>query len=127
MASGIENGSLAGSAGNASLNGNDGNNKLTGNDGANVLTGGEGDDTLDGGAGDDVLIGGEGGDTYYVDSVDDEVYGEPELVLCVPYVPKHEHCPDAPSLRALSQQDESDEDVPAKPSPFAVLARLKKD
>ena len=76
LASGIENGSLAGSAGNASLNGNDGNNKLTGNDGANVLTGGEGDDTLDGGAGDDVLIGGEGGDTYYVDSVDDEVYDE---------------------------------------------------
>ncbi|WP_281399879.1 hypothetical protein [Microvirga zambiensis] len=76
LASGIENGSLAGSAGNASLNGNDGNNKLTGNDGANVLTGGEGDDTLDGGKGDDVLIGGEGGDTYYVDSVDDEVYDE---------------------------------------------------
>ncbi|MBJ7264572.1 MAG: DUF177 domain-containing protein [Burkholderiaceae bacterium] len=52
---------------------------------------------------------------------------EDELVLCVPYVPRHEHCPDASSLRAPMQQDESAEDVPAKPSPFAVLARLKKD
>jgi uncharacterized protein len=52
---------------------------------------------------------------------------EDELLLCVPYVPKHEYCPDAPSLHASTRQDESTENVSARPSPFAVLARLKQD
>ena len=52
---------------------------------------------------------------------------EDELVLCVPYVPKHEYCPDDPSLPASMQQDESAENVLARLSPFAVLARLKQD
>ncbi|WP_345252458.1 DUF177 domain-containing protein [Pigmentiphaga soli] len=42
---------------------------------------------------------------------------EDELILCVPYVPKHDVCP------AGSGQEAGQ--APGKPSPFAVLARLK--
>lgn len=43
-----------------------------------------------------------------------------ELILSVPYVPKHEVCPASPVVDAL-------EDSSAAPSPFAALASIKKD
>lgn len=47
---------------------------------------------------------------------------EDELILALPYVPKHEVCP---SLhKALEAPEGSDT---GRPSPFAVLAELKKD
>jgi uncharacterized protein len=62
---------------------------------------------------------------------------EDELILCVPYVPRHEVCPD-PIVASLSgtgdtqdQQEQIDADEAAdgaqdkRPSPFAVLAQLK--
>ncbi len=47
---------------------------------------------------------------------------EDELILALPYVPKHEVCPSLP--KELSASEGSD---PGRPSPFAVLAELKKD
>lgn len=49
---------------------------------------------------------------------------EDELILSLPSVPKHEVCPSAPGLPEPS--DEPDAEV-VRPSPFAVLERLKKD
>jgi len=47
---------------------------------------------------------------------------EDELILEVPYVPRHEQCTDM----ASSESDDSEEGVgEARPSPFAVLAQLK--
>ncbi|MGB3287749.1 MAG: DUF177 domain-containing protein [Burkholderiaceae bacterium] len=46
---------------------------------------------------------------------------EDELILGLPYVPMHEVCP---SPEPLSQEPDVDT---ARPSPFAVLGRLKKD
>ncbi|CAM5327462.1 Large ribosomal RNA subunit accumulation protein YceD OS=Eoetvoesiella caeni OX=645616 GN=DFR37_101597 PE=3 SV=1 [Eoetvoesiella caeni] len=50
---------------------------------------------------------------------------EDELILCLPYVPKHEVCPS--SLVALPEQDEPPTEEHVRPSPFAVLGKLKKD
>ena len=47
---------------------------------------------------------------------------EDELILALPYVPKHEVCP---SLPKGLESDPGSESV--RPSPFAVLAELKKD
>ena len=47
---------------------------------------------------------------------------EDELILALPYVPKHEVCP---SLPVGLESDQGSESV--RPSPFAVLAELKKD
>lgn len=47
---------------------------------------------------------------------------EDELILSLPYVPRHTQCPHLPE--ALAIQDEEAEDE--KPNPFAVLSQLKK-
>jgi uncharacterized protein len=47
---------------------------------------------------------------------------EDELILALPYVPKHEVCPSLPE--GLETDEGSDT---GRPSPFAVLAELKKD
>ncbi len=47
---------------------------------------------------------------------------EDELILALPYVPKHEVCPSLPD--ALKSAEGGDTD---RPSPFSVLAKLKKD
>ena len=47
---------------------------------------------------------------------------EDELILTLPYVPKHEVCPSLP--KALETAEGGDT---RRPSPFAVLADLKKD
>lgn len=47
---------------------------------------------------------------------------EDELILALPYVPKHEVCP---SLHQALEAPESSDT--SRPSPFAVLAELKKD
>lgn len=46
---------------------------------------------------------------------------EDELILALPYVPKHEVCPSLPK-ELDSEGGDAD-----RPSPFAVLAKLKKD
>src|SRR5690625_6924252 len=48
---------------------------------------------------------------------------EDELILGLPYVPMHEHC----STEALERTQQSQGDGPEKPSPFAVLSKLKKN
>lgn len=52
---------------------------------------------------------------------------EDELVLCLPYVPKHEVCPPSATLTSLAQAEVVEEPVEKRPSPFAVLAGLKTD
>lgn len=47
---------------------------------------------------------------------------EDELILSMPYVARHDTCPELPE--ALKSQDEEAEDE--KPNPFAVLSQLKK-
>ncbi|SHI28331.1 YceD family protein [Pollutimonas bauzanensis] len=47
---------------------------------------------------------------------------EDEIILCLPYVPKHDVCPSLPEL--LEEEPGSDS---VRPSPFAVLDQLKKD
>ena len=47
---------------------------------------------------------------------------EDELILSLPYVPRHEQCPELPE--ALQTQEE--EAIDEKPNPFAVLSQLKK-
>ena len=47
---------------------------------------------------------------------------EDELILALPYVPKHDVCPSLPKGLESDQGSES-----VRPSPFAVLAELKKD
>lgn len=49
---------------------------------------------------------------------------EDEIILVLPYVPKHDVCPTA--LNHLSPPEDSQADEVA-PSPFAVLGRLKKN
>lgn len=46
---------------------------------------------------------------------------EDELILALPYVPKHEACPALPEALADSGAGQT------RPSPFAVLGKLKKD
>ena len=47
---------------------------------------------------------------------------EDELILALPYVPMHEVCPSLPKELEASEGGDTD-----RPSPFAVLAKLKKD
>lgn len=47
---------------------------------------------------------------------------EDEFILSLPYVPRHEVCPELPE--ALANQDEEVEEE--RPNPFAVLSQLKK-
>jgi len=47
---------------------------------------------------------------------------EDELILALPYVPKHDVCPSLPEELKSAEGSES-----GRPSPFAVLAELKKD
>lgn len=61
-------------------NGNELNNVITGNSDYNNLRGGAGDDVLDGKAGDDYLFGGLGNDTYIIDSTNDYMYEDDDLV-----------------------------------------------
>ncbi|QHS37088.1 hypothetical protein GWQ43_13905 [Alcaligenes faecalis] len=51
---------------------------------------------------------------------------EDELILSVPYVPRHEVCPDTQSLSMEAKSDDLDESAFERPSPFAVLGSLKK-
>lgn len=46
---------------------------------------------------------------------------EDELILSVPYVPKHDVCPGAQA----KDSEASQEPVVKRPSPFAVLEQLK--
>ncbi len=75
-----------------------------------------------------------GDDSFDEDSLDEpeklvgsrqfDVLGliEDELILEVPYVPRHEQCPDM----AETESDDTEEDKgEARPSPFAVLEQLK--
>lgn len=48
---------------------------------------------------------------------------EDEVILALPYIPRHDVCPSLP--RALSEEDESGLET-EKPNPFAVLGKLKK-
>jgi len=47
---------------------------------------------------------------------------EDELILALPYVPKHEVCPSLPKVLEAAEGSDT-----GRPSPFAVLAELKKD
>lgn len=49
---------------------------------------------------------------------------EDEIILSVPYVPKHDVCPSVPESIAPGDGPDADE---SRPSPFAVLGQLKKD
>ena len=49
---------------------------------------------------------------------------EDEIILVLPYVPKHDVCPAALNRLVPSEDSQADE---AAPSPFAVLGRLKKN
>lgn len=48
---------------------------------------------------------------------------EDELILSVPYVPKHEQCPTA---LPVPESDRAEDDS-GRPNPFAVLSKLKKN
>lgn len=50
---------------------------------------------------------------------------EDELILAMPYVPKHEVCP--PKGVALAQQEDDAQRKAERQSPFAVLEQLKKN
>ncbi len=50
---------------------------------------------------------------------------EDELILSLPYVPRHDVCPSDAALPGL--RDETPLDAAVRPSPFAVLGKLKKD
>ncbi len=47
---------------------------------------------------------------------------EDEIILGLPYVPRHESCG-----ASADEDTTSDAEVPQRPSPFAALGRLKKD
>ena len=49
---------------------------------------------------------------------------EDELILCVPYVPKHDVCPEGALPPGLGDAD-TDSEEEREPSPFAALAKLK--
>lgn len=64
------------------IEGGDGDDYLYGESGIDKLFGGDGDDILDGGTGNDKMTGGKDNDTYYVDSLQDEIFenaGEGDL------------------------------------------------
>ncbi|OZI63252.1 hypothetical protein CAL28_09060 [Bordetella genomosp. 11] len=49
---------------------------------------------------------------------------EDELILNIPYVPRHDVCPDTP-LKTSAGQPADGADAGKRPSPFAVLEKLK--
>jgi uncharacterized protein len=49
---------------------------------------------------------------------------EDELILNIPYVPRHETCPGAP-LKTSAGKPAGEADAEKRPSPFAVLEKLK--
>lgn len=51
---------------------------------------------------------------------------EDELLMELPLVPMHDSCPQAPAALAASDDPGTDAGEPARRSPFAELARLKK-
>lgn len=53
---------------------------------------------------------------------DVRAFVEDELILALPYVPKHDVCPSLPKVLDATEGSGSD-----RPSPFAALAQLKKD
>lgn len=53
---------------------------------------------------------------------DVHAFVEDELILALPYVPKHDVCPSPPKVLDATEGGGSD-----RPSPFAALAQLKKD
>lgn len=53
---------------------------------------------------------------------DVQSFVEDELILALPYVPKHDVCPSLPKVLETAEGSET-----RRPSPFAVLAELKKD
>lgn len=69
--------------------------------------------------GEDLL---EGNDEIDGDRVDLMMQIEDELILSVPYVPKHEQCPGDVSTASDSEEAEI---VSERVSPFAVLSALK--
>lgn len=50
---------------------------------------------------------------------------EDELIMALPPIPKHEECPQAPNFEAVDADFAAGGD--AKPNPFAVLQKLKRD
>lgn len=50
---------------------------------------------------------------------------EDELIMALPPIPKHEECPQAPRFEAADA--DFSEGVQAKPNPFAVLQKLKRE
>ena len=49
---------------------------------------------------------------------------EDELLMALPVVPMHEHCPSEPAMQADTSENAGI--TGEKPNPFAVLAQLKK-
>ena len=52
---------------------------------------------------------------------------EDELLMALPLVPMHEHCPESASQASASPKEKVDDEPAEKPNPFAVLAKLKKN
>ncbi|ANN66215.1 YceD family protein [Bordetella bronchialis] len=87
------------------------------------------DDGLDDGHG-----MGDGGVEAAIDDAPEKVVGsrrfdlleqiEDELILNIPYVPRHEVCPGAP-LKTRAGDPGDGADAEKRPSPFAVLEKLK--
>ncbi|TXH90095.1 MAG: DUF177 domain-containing protein [Rhodoferax sp.] len=50
---------------------------------------------------------------------------EDELIMALPPIPKHDQCPQAPSFEAADDDFSGGEQ--AKPNPFAVLQKLKRE
>ena len=50
---------------------------------------------------------------------------EDELVLCVPFVPKHDVCAAIPGEIEIGLGEDGGDELEKRPSPFAVLANLK--
>ena len=56
--------------------------------------------------------------------LDVEALIEDEIILALPYVAKHDACPDVPKALDKGEEPRSED---KRPSPFAVLGQLKKD
>lgn len=51
---------------------------------------------------------------------------EDELILSIPYVPRHEVCPDGRTAGSDEEGSSEEESVSKRPSPFQALAQLKR-
>jgi uncharacterized protein len=51
---------------------------------------------------------------------------EDELLMALPLVPMHDHCPESASQASQSLKEKEEDEPAEKPNPFAVLAQLKK-